>query len=163
MRWDTHTLDACLETPFGGLGVIVRDESVVRISFLNGPCRVNSRRSPVVDKVLDQLRCYLDDPHTEFELPWGGEGTAFQQRVWEALRQIPVGATCSYGDLARQLDTSARAVGGACRANPTVVLVPCHRVVAATGLGGFSGETEGAMPEIKRWLLRHEGARIGNG
>ena len=82
-------------------------------------------------------------------------GTEFQQRVWNELRRIPRGETRSYGEIARALGQpkSARAVGGACGANPLPVLVPCHRVLAATGkLGGFSGG-----PEWKRRLLGREG------
>jgi methylated-DNA-[protein]-cysteine S-methyltransferase len=74
------------------------------------------------------------------------------------LRSIPPGRTRTYGELASKLGTSARAVGGACRANPCPVVVPCHRVVAANGLGGFAGDTSGRKLEVKRWLLRHEGS-----
>ena len=83
-------------------------------------------------------------------------GTAFQQRVWQALRAIPFGETRSYGELARAIGAakSARAVGAACGANPVPLIVPCHRVVAANGkLGGFSGG-----PEWKPRLLRREGS-----
>jgi methylated-DNA-[protein]-cysteine S-methyltransferase len=78
--------------------------------------------------------------------------------VWQRLREIPAGRTLSYGVLARELGTSARAVGGACRANPVPLAIPCHRVVAATGLGGYSGARGGDWLEKKRWLLRHEEA-----
>jgi methylated-DNA-[protein]-cysteine S-methyltransferase len=88
-------------------------------------------------------------------------GTPFQCRVWQALRDIPPGTTRTYGELARDLGTSPRAIGGACRANPCLIAVPCHRVVARDGLGGFAGERGGKRLAVKRWLLRHEGAPAG--
>jgi methylated-DNA-[protein]-cysteine S-methyltransferase len=77
--------------------------------------------------------------------------------VWQLLQQIPTGQTRRYGELATQLGSSAQAVAGACRANPLSILIPCHRVVAAGGLGGYMGQTEGEALEIKRWLLHYEG------
>jgi methylated-DNA-[protein]-cysteine S-methyltransferase len=84
-------------------------------------------------------------------------GTPFQRRVWHALRRIPSGCTRSYGELARELGSSARAVGGACRRNPIPIVVPCHRVIAAGGgAGGFMGQRSGDALAIKTWLLDHE-------
>jgi methylated-DNA-[protein]-cysteine S-methyltransferase len=85
-------------------------------------------------------------------------GTPFQRRVWEALRGIRAGTTCSYGDLARRLhaESAIRAVGAANGANPVAVVVPCHRVIGADGsLTGYGGGLH-----IKRWLLRHEGVLL---
>ncbi len=82
-------------------------------------------------------------------------GSAFQRRVWEALQQIPYGETRTYAELARYIGSSARAVGGALRANPLPIFIPCHRVVAATGLGGYAGASELGQKR-KRWLLAHE-------
>jgi methylated-DNA-[protein]-cysteine S-methyltransferase len=84
-------------------------------------------------------------------------GTAFQQRVWQAMREIPLGETISYGALAKQLNSSARAVGNACRTNPIPIIIPCHRIVAKHGIGGFSGMIQGTRITMKEWLLRHEG------
>jgi methylated-DNA-[protein]-cysteine S-methyltransferase len=104
-------------------------------------------------------RYFAGDPTALQGLPVAPAGTAFQQRVWGRLLHIPAGTTVSYGDLARELGTAARAVGGACRANPVPLVVPCHRVVAAHGLGGYSGERAGDWLEKKRWLLAHEAIR----
>lgn len=84
-------------------------------------------------------------------------GTPFQRRVWQRLRRIPCGQVMRYGELAQELGSSARAVAGACRANPIPILIPCHRVIAATGPGGYMGKTGGQTLAIKRWLLQHEG------
>lgn len=104
-----------------------------------------------------QLAAWLDDPTTRFELPLATAGTPFQRRVWAAIAAIPCGETRSYGELARELGSSARAVGGACGANPLPIIVPCHRVIAANGrLGGFAHSDGGFLPKVKRWLLHHE-------
>jgi methylated-DNA-[protein]-cysteine S-methyltransferase len=93
-------------------------------------------------------------------LPLRLEGTPFQRRVWERLQRIPRGQTLTYGELARELGTGARAIGGACRANRILLLVPCHRVVGRRGAGGFAGHRNGRWPRIKRWLLANEGTEI---
>ncbi|BCX87823.1 methylated-DNA-[protein]-cysteine S-methyltransferase [Methylomarinovum tepidoasis] len=111
-----------------------------------------------VHRVLRALRYYFEiDPTCGFDFPLRLTGTPFQHRVWGALLGIPAGQVRTYGTLAAQLQTSPRAVAAACRANPCPVAVPCHRVVAATGLGGYCGATRGPRLEIKKWLLAHEG------
>ena len=110
--------------------------------------------APALQAVLAQLQ----EPARAAQLPLDIRGTAFQQRVWQALRQIPSGQTRSYGELAKQLGSAARAVGQACGANPYPLIVPCHRVTSAQGLGGFAHSSGGWLLEVKRWLLRHEGA-----
>ncbi|GIX31628.1 MAG: hypothetical protein KatS3mg124_2100 [Porticoccaceae bacterium] len=102
-----------------------------------------------------QLGEYFAGVRTAFRLPLAPAGTPFQQRVWQALIDLPFGQTISYGKLAARLGRpgAARAVAAACAANPLPILIPCHRVVAARGLGGYS-----AGLERKRWLLAHEGA-----
>ncbi len=115
-------------------------------------------REPVPLAIRAALARYFDEGEVGLNLPLAARGTDFQHRIWRALRAIPPGATRTYGDLARQLGTSARAIGGACRANPCLIAVPCHRVIARDGLGGFAGDVAGRRLEVKRWLLRHEGA-----
>jgi len=102
------------------------------------------------------LQQYFKNPQTSFNIKADEHGTAFQQRVWQALRDIPVGETRTYGQIARQLNSSPRAVGNACRANPLPIVTPCHRVVAANGAGGFAGARQGRLLDIKKWLLAHE-------
>jgi len=108
------------------------------------------------------LQAYFDgDLHAVDHVPTATNGTDFQRAVWTALRRIPVGSTLSYGALAARLGrpTATRAVGLANGANPTPVIVPCHRVIGADGtLTGFGGGLE-----RKRWLLAHEGATLGEG
>lgn len=117
--------------------------------------------SPLPASIGAALERYFRDGRAGLDLPLAPAGTPFQHRVWQALRAIPPGSTRTYGELARKLGTSARAIGGACRANPCLIAVPCHRVVARDGLGGFAGERGGKRLAVKRWLLRHEGAAAG--
>ncbi|WP_295405740.1 methylated-DNA--[protein]-cysteine S-methyltransferase [uncultured Thiocystis sp.] len=107
--------------------------------------------------IMRQLTDYFGRREVGFDLPLVLAGTPFQHRVWALLRTIPAGETRTYGEIARALGTAARSVGQACRANPCPIVVPCHRVVAARGLGGFAGDTSGRRLAIKRWLLHHEG------
>jgi methylated-DNA-[protein]-cysteine S-methyltransferase len=109
------------------------------------------------DWLAAPVAAYFDDPSRHIALPTRCRGTDFQRRVWQAIAAIPPGATRTYGELAQALGSAARAVGGACRANPCPLVVPCHRVVARTGLGGFAGDRDGRLLEIKRRLLAHEG------
>lgn len=101
---------------------------------------------------VEEVRAYFAEERRDFDLPLAAIGSAFQQRVWSALRSIPFGETRSYGDLARALGTAPRAVGRANATNPICLIVPCHRVIGADGsLTGFAfGEN------IKRQLLEHE-------
>ena len=89
-------------------------------------------------------RRLLARPGASFDLLFVPAGTPFQLRVWSALRTIPPGQPTTYGALAKQLGSAARAVGQACGSNPLPILMPCHRVVAANGLGGFMHAASGA-------------------
>lgn len=114
-------------------------------------------QTPLLDAARDQLAQYFAGRRRDFDLPLAPAGTAFQRRVWQAMAAIPFGATRSYGALARELASGARAVGMACGANPLPILIPCHRVVATAGLGGYSGA--GGL-DTKRALLTLEGGRL---
>jgi methylated-DNA-[protein]-cysteine S-methyltransferase len=119
------------------------------------------RDDPLGWAVATQLREYLAGARRAFDLPLAAAATDFRRRVRSALREIPYGETRTYGEIADAVGCgSARAVGQANRHNPLPILVPCHRVVAAGGLGGYAGEAgDGASLDTKRWLLRLEGAR----
>lgn len=105
-----------------------------------------------------QVLAYLDAPDFQFELPLNPQGTEFQQRVWQQMLAIKRGETLTYGEVANLLGSAARAVGGACRANPIPLIIPCHRIIGKQSLGGFSGQTQGQTLTLKERLLRHEGA-----
>lgn len=143
------------------LGIRLESQGLAGIEFLHADTPLQSPRSSLATMVCQQLTAYFSDPHFKFDLPLVAQGTAFRQQVWQAMRQIPVGQTRSYGQLAQQLNSSARAVGGACGANPVPIVVPCHRILAAHGCGGFMGATEGWPLAIKHFLLQHEGVALG--
>lgn len=152
---------ACMRTPFATLGISATDRHVTGIRFLapDTPAKAPQRGS-VAFLACVQIGSYLSDGAFEFDLPLQLAGTRHRLAVWEAMQRIPAGETRTYGEVARELKSSARAVGGACGANPIPLVVPCHRIVAADGLGGFMGaKADGFELSIKRWLLGHESAR----
>ncbi len=153
--------DACVRTPFATLGIATDGTHVTGIRYLSPALAARApRRNTVAFLACVQIQAYLDNPQFEFDLPLRLAGTRHQIAAWEAMQRIPAGKVLTYGELARELRSSARAVGGACGANPIPLVVPCHRVVAAGGrIGGFMGaREEGFELSIKRWLLGHEGA-----
>jgi len=142
-------------TPIGPLALFEADGAVVAVDWGWLP---DAEETPLLIEARRQIEAYFDGGLRSFDLPLALAGTAFQQKVWAALRHIPFGATRSYGEIAAELGSHARAVGGACGRNPLPLLIPCHRVLAALGgLGGYSGP-DGI--ETKAWLLRHEGADV---
>lgn len=150
-----------LPTPLPGelrLGVVLREEHLASLDFLPAATALQPPDSAQLVTIEQQLVHYFLHPAAPHALSLHPQGTPFQQRVWQALQRIPCGVTQSYGALALQLKSSPRAVAAACRANPIPLLIPCHRVVASNGLGGYMGATVGEALELKMWLLRHEGA-----
>ena len=152
----TMDYQAKLPVPFGILGIRCTGDALTGIDFLPANEKPQRATSAFAATVCEQLLRYLDDPDTEFSVPLELNGTAHQQKVWQALLDIPRGKTRSYGELAAELKSCAQAVGQACGANPIPIIIPCHRVVAKAGLGGFARHTVGEHLDTKRWLLAHE-------
>ena len=148
--------DVTVEFPKMKVAVATREERVVEIRYLPVSASIISPKNSLAERAARQLERYRADPDARFDLPLLIEGTAFQRRLWAALCDIPRGKTLTYGALAEQLGAEARAVGQACGDNRLPIVIPCHRVVAANGLGGFAHATEGYLLEAKRWLLLHE-------
>jgi methylated-DNA-[protein]-cysteine S-methyltransferase len=148
---------AKLSVPFGVLGICCTGDALTGIDFLPAGEKPQRATSAFAQTVCEQLLHYLEDPDARFSVPLELKGTPHQQKVWQAMQAIPRGQTRSYGEIAAELKSCAQAVGQACGANPIPVIVPCHRVVGKTGLGGFARHTSGAHMDIKRWLLAHEG------
>lgn len=146
-----------IETPIGLVGITWEADTLTGVDLEPDESYAGVEPPKVV---VDQLDAYFRDCSHSFDLSIELRGTPFQLRVWQALRRIAPGQTRTYGDLARELGTSPRALGGACRANPCPIVFPCHRVVAVGGLGGFAGDTSGRKLAIKRWLLEHEGVDL---
>ena len=140
-----------------GLKLNVEQATVEGIEFLTGKQQAFCQQEPFIKHVVCQIEAYFNDPTKKMELSIKTKGTQYQQKVWQALKGIPCGTVLTYGQLAAQLKSSPRAVGAACRTNPVPLIVPCHRVVAKTGYGGYAGDVTGVLAKFKRWLLAHEG------
>jgi methylated-DNA-[protein]-cysteine S-methyltransferase len=148
--------DVVLAFPRMKVAVATRDECVAQIRYLPPTAVELAPRNALAERTARQLERYRDDADAPFDLPLAIEGTPFQRSVWEAMRVIPRGRTRTYGELARELGGEARAVGQACGDNHLPIVIPCHRVVAADGIGGFAHASGGYLIEAKRWLLLHE-------
>ena len=155
--------DAVLATPFGKLGIRTGSDALAEISFLPDSVRPRAPVGPLARRAGEQIERYLRDPGFRFQLPLAAAGTPFQRRVWDAIAAIPLGHTRSYGEIARDLGSAPRAVGQACGENRYPLVIPCHRVVSARGVGGFAHADDGYLLRIKRWLLAHESASIEPG
>jgi methylated-DNA-[protein]-cysteine S-methyltransferase len=151
---------AKFKAPFGVLGIQCTDEALTGIEFLPPGARSHAPRNAFAEKVCGQLRAYFADPDFNFDLPLQFGGTAHQSNVWQIMRAIPRGQVLGYGDIAAELQSSPRAVGQACGNNPIPIIIPCHRVVGKSDMGGFMHHSGGRALDIKRWLLAHEQAVI---
>ncbi len=142
-------------SPIGDLTVSEEDGALVSVDWGWGR---DQEPSALTDDARVQIEAYLEGQRSSFDLPLNPTGTEFQQRVWQAMQEIPFGAVETYGALAKRIGSAARAVGMACGANPLPIVIPCHRVVAAGGrLGGYSGD--GGLA-TKRALLVLEGRMV---
>ena len=165
-----------LDSPIGPLFIGGTAEGLARVDFIadasplaaclarfeaeRGESAVRGGRAgeEVCAEALRQLRAYFADERLAFDLPLAPHGTAWQRRVWDALREIPAGETVTYGAIAARLGrpTASRAVGAATGRNPIAIVVPCHRVIGSDrALTGYAGGLH-----RKRWLLAHEGVRL---
>ena len=140
-----------VETPLGWISLTEHDGAITRLTW----AKTGDDDTPLLREATRQLSAYFDHRLETFDLPLNPSGGAFQQSVNAAMQSIPFGQTRSYGEIARELGAMPQPVGNACGGNSIAVIIPCHRVVGATGLGGFSAP--GGV-ETKVALLKHEGA-----
>ena len=150
---------AIVHVSFGAIGIrtehgVVREMVYLQPSFIEKP-----PEDKVAEKAVRQIECYLKDPDYRFNLPLAPVGTEFQRKVWNVISAIPRGEVLTYGQVAKHIKSAPRAVGQACGANWYPLVIPCHRVTASGGLGGFSNHDDetGFHLGVKRWLLAHEG------
>ena len=148
--------DVVISFPKMKVAVATRDGLVSGIRYLPPTAEVRGPRNSLAERAARQLERYREDPGARFDLPLAIEGTPFQRRLWDALCEIPRGKTLTYGELAKRLGEDARDIGQACGDNRLPIVIPCHRVVAADGIGGFGHSRTGYLLEAKRWLLAHE-------
>lgn len=150
----SHASHLSFPSPIGALTVFIEDNAIIVIEA--GRVPEGNNQDPLLKEARAQLDAYFDGKLREFDLPVNPAGPPRRQEIWRAMANIPYGTTLSYGEFAKQMQSSARAIGGACGANPIPIVLPCHRVLAADGkIGGFSF-SGGA--ETKRQLLQLEGA-----
>lgn len=147
--------DAVIPAPFGAVAISIEDDFLVKVELLTEPHAEQAATSSFVQQVVLQISDYLQNPHASLEIPIAVPGTPFQKRVWRAIAAIPSGATLTYGELAEKVSSGPRAVANVCGANHVPLVIPCHRVLAKGGLGGFMrGNSDGL--KVKQWLLQHE-------
>lgn len=140
-----------MDSPVGKLRVTEVDGAITAVNWGQG--RMDD--TPLLQDAVRQLQDYFAGERESFDLPLRVDGSEFQQAVCDAMSAIPFGYTRTYGEIAKDLGVPAQAVGGACGGNPIPIIIPCHRVMGAKGLTGFSGA--GGV-ETKVALLRLEGA-----
>lgn len=148
--------DAVIDAPFGAVGITVQGLHVA-IVLLPEKLDKKTAEHKIAHQVSTQIEAYFTHAHHSFNLPLIDRGTPFQRQVWQEISMIPCGQVLTYSDIAIRLGSGARAVANACGANTLPLVIPCHRVVAKNGLGGFMRGLENGL-EIKKWLLKHEGA-----
>jgi methylated-DNA-[protein]-cysteine S-methyltransferase len=148
--------DVTIDFPKFKVGIATREGCVAGIRYLPLAAPSVAPTTALAAEAARQIAAYREDPDTTFDLPIVVEGSEFQKAVWRAMCAIPRGKTRTYGDLARELGGEARVVGQACGDNRLPIVIPCHRIVGAGGIGGFGHSTGGYLLEAKRWLLAHE-------
>jgi len=156
MGADTGLFSAVVAAPFGGIGVRTDGDELRELVYLPPEFAPKAARDPLSKEAVAQVKAYLADPDFVFTLPLPTVGTSHQRKVWDAINAIPRGAVLTYGDVARRVGSAPRAVGQACGANWYPLVIPCHRVTASGGIGGFARHDGGFHQNVKRWLLRHE-------
>ena len=137
-------------TPLGALTLSEEDGAIVALDWGFGR---DQDSTELLRRGRDQVQAYFDEELQDFTLPLAPAGTPYRRRIWDALQAIPYGTVRSYAAIAADAGGSARSVGTANACNPIPIIIPCHRVVAATGIGGYSGG-EGLL--TKTWLLALE-------
>ncbi|PWF55708.1 methylated-DNA--[protein]-cysteine S-methyltransferase [Massilia glaciei] len=149
---------AIVAAPFGAVGIRSEAGALRELVCLPPHFAEKDAADAVSELAARQLERYLRDPDAGFDLPLAKVGSAFQHKVWDAIASIPRGSVRTYGQVAKHIGSAPRAVGQACGANWFPLIIPCHRVTAAGGLGGFSNHDDenGFHLGVKRWLLAHE-------
>ncbi|MBR7799408.1 methylated-DNA--[protein]-cysteine S-methyltransferase [Undibacterium fentianense] len=150
---------AIIPAPFGFMGVRTELNQLTELVYLPPRFQEKAPNDAVSEQTARQIERYFSDPTFQFNLPLKPYGSAFQQKVWQAIARIPCGEVRTYGQIAKHIQSAPRAVGQACGANWFPLIIPCHRVTAAGGLGGFAHHDDetGFHLGVKLFLLRLEG------
>ena len=150
--------DAVFTTEVATIGIRLEGARLIKLDYLT---RRKSKKptSKHAEKIRDKIEKYLNAKSKvkALKVDVKLDVTPFQQKVLKQLELIPFGETKTYGEIAKKLKTSPRAVGNACRNNPVPIVIPCHRVISVNGMGGYNGATDGDMMDVKAQLLKLEG------
>lgn len=159
MKVNDQQYDVIFSTDIATIGLQFNGDRLSKLSYLEAGL-AKAAKNKQQEVVKNKLIKYLAVKSKVKELDIGVllDVTDFQRSVLKQLQKIPYGETRTYGDIAKILKTSPRAVGNACRKNPVPIVIPCHRVVAAKGIGGYDGAVDGDKLDIKNWLLKIERA-----
>ncbi|CAN5411320.1 methylated-DNA--[protein]-cysteine S-methyltransferase [soil metagenome] len=155
----TQLFSAITAAPFGAIGIRTEAGALRELVYLPSRFSEKSPQDKLSERTARQLQRYFSDPDFCFDLPLIESGTDFQRKVWRAIAAIPRGEVLTYGQVAKLIASAPRAVGQACGNNWFPLVIPCHRVIATGGIGGFAHNDDdtGFHLGVKRWLLRHEG------
>jgi len=146
-----------IPSPLGPLTLFADGGAIISLDWGKGDT-IKGPDSAMLETAREQLKAYFAQELLAFDLPLDPFGTDFQKRVWNTMLEIPYGKTKSYGDVALEVKSSPRAVGGACGKNPIPIIIPCHRILGSKNkMGGYSGLNG---TETKSQLLKLEGAEI---
>ena len=158
MKKTDQQCDVVFTTDLATIGLQFDGSKLVKVKYLNKTLQ-KAPQSKTIEAVKNKIEKYLDPSSKSKNINVDVllNVTPFQGKVLKQLQKIPYGETRTYGEIAKILKTSPRAVGNACRNNPLPIIIPCHRVVAANGIGGYDGARSGSLLKIKRQLLENEG------
>jgi methylated-DNA-[protein]-cysteine S-methyltransferase len=145
-----------VKAPFGAIGIRVEREQLRELTYLPPHYEAKTGLDPTSKKIAKQVLAYLKNPDHEFDIHLPIIGTDHQRKVWSIINAIPRGTVLTYAQVAKRIGSAPRAVGQACGANWYPLIIPCHRVTATGGIGGFARHDGGFHQNVKRWLLRHE-------
>ncbi|MGZ3238283.1 MAG: methylated-DNA--[protein]-cysteine S-methyltransferase [Burkholderiaceae bacterium] len=161
-QFNSDLFSAIVAAPFGAMGIRIEAGALRELVYLPPHYHEKAPIDQLSEKAARQVERYFAEPDFRFNLPLPKVGTTFQQKVWDVVSAIPRGDVLTYGEVARIIQSAPRAVGQACGANWFPLVIPCHRVTAAGGLGGFANhdDASGFHLGVKRWLLTHEGVAI---
>ncbi len=168
---NTQVAITLVDTPVGQLAITADNFAVQRIHFqhlnvvpdrrdtkvthLHQPATQNAKLA--MADIIERIVAYFSLAHNDWPLASIADNASqFQRKVWHYLPTIPLGETRTYSDIANALATHQRPIAGACKANPFIIMLPCHRVVSTTGIGGYAGRVDDDAIAVKKWLLDHE-------
>lgn len=162
IEWVQHCTgqprDRLITTPVGNLFVRSCDDVICQLDWMGLEALSQFEGGIEMDSMTSKIIMYWSYPMADVPVKLLQQGTLFQRKVWSELVKIRFGETITYKELAVRTGTAARAIGGACRANHFPLIIPCHRVVSVSGVGGYAGQKQGEFMSIKLKLLEYERA-----